>query len=235
MTRDGPRVVLALRHGDGPADDRVHRHLCKAGYQTIRVRAFAGEEVPRLDGNVAGVVVFGGGFDAYAHENHSFLADEQRLIETAMARDVPVIGICQGAQQIAHALGAWVGPSRRGLAEFGYYRVDPVPGAEDFLPGPLVMAQSHWHECELPKGARWLASSAYCDVQAFSYGSALAVQFHPEVTKSGFRRWQAAPWARYGQPGAQTRDEQDRLMHAHDRRQGAWFRRVLERMLPPLS
>ncbi len=234
MTRGGPRTVLALRHGDDPADDRVHRHLGKAGYRTVRVRAFAGEAVPRLDGDVAGVVVFGGGFDAFDHERAPFLADEQRLIEDSVARNLPVIGICQGAQQIAHALGVRVGPSRRGMTEFGYYRVDPVPGAEDFLPAPLVMAQSHWHECELPKGARWLATSASCDVQAFSFGSALAVQFHPEVTKGGFRRWQAAPWARYGEPGAQDRAEQDRLMHIHDRRQGVWFRTVLERLLPPL-
>ena len=79
-----------------------------------------------------------------------------------------------------------------------------------------------------------LATSDMCDVQAFSLGRTFAMQFHPEVTAAGFRRWQAASWARYGAPGAQTRAEQDRLMNAHDRGQAAWMKQFLTRNFPPL-
>jgi GMP synthase (glutamine-hydrolysing) len=34
-----------------------------------------------------------------------------------------------------------------------------------------------------------LASTAQCENQAFSIGSALAVQFHPEVRARDFERW----------------------------------------------
>lgn len=225
-------TVITVRHGDDPPDDRVHRYLRKAGYRAKTVRAFAGEALPGIDGSIAGVVVFGGGFDAFDHYSHPFLAAEARLIEGCLTRNLPLVGICQGGQQIAHVLGARVGPSLRELTEFGYYPIDPVPGAEDFLAHRLVVAQSHFHEFALPKGARHLATSAACEVQAFAFGRAIAMQFHPEVTPTGFKRWQAAPWARYGAPGAQNRDEQNRMMRMHDRRQGEWFRKLLAAMWP---
>lgn len=56
------------------------------------------------------------------------------------------------------------------------------------------------------------------------------MQFHPEVTIEGFRRWQNAPWAKYGRPGAQTREEQDALMYGHDARQAEWFYGFLGRL-----
>lgn len=59
---------------------------------------------------------------------------------------------------------------------------------------------------------------------------AYGVQFHPEVTADGFRRWQDAPWARYSLPGAQTREEQTRLLALHDAAQAAWFEGFLTKL-----
>lgn len=234
MRRERP-VILALRHGDEPDDDRVSVHLRAAGYATVVVRGFAGEAIPPLDGAVAGAVVYGGPFNAYDHAAHPFLADERRLIERCLARALPVLGICQGGQQIADALDAWVGPARSGKTEFGYYEVRPTQTGSDFLPGPLFVTQAHFHEFDLPSGAKALATSDHFACQAFSAGSALALQFHPEVTPAGFRRWQAAPWAMYGADGAQSRAEQDRLMAEHDAAQDTWFSGVLARLFPAAS
>ncbi|MDE0695176.1 MAG: glutamine amidotransferase, partial [Boseongicola sp.] len=49
------------------------------------------------------------------------------------------------------------------------------------------------------------------------------LQFHPEVTIEGFRRWQKQNWANYDRPGVQQREEQTRLMHEHDAAQAEWF------------
>ncbi len=94
-----------------------------------------------------------------------------------------------------------------------------------------MVAQSHFHEFELPEGAERLASSEMFPNQAMRVGeSVYALQFHPEVTRTGFRRWQEADWAPYGQPGAQSREEQDALGAVHDDAQHAWFMEFLDRL-----
>jgi GMP synthase (glutamine-hydrolysing) len=58
----------------------------------------------------------------------------------------------------------------------------------------------------------------------------LGFQFPPEVTRTGFRRWQGRDWAGFGKPGAQTREQQDRLGQAHDQAQHDWFMGLLDRL-----
>src|SRR5690606_28767089 len=102
------RIVL-IRHGDEPADDRVSLWLARHGIAPEPRRPFRGEALPPPDDSLAASVVFGGPFDAFAHDRFPFLADEARWIEGCIAAGVPLLGICQGAQQIAHVLGARVG------------------------------------------------------------------------------------------------------------------------------
>jgi GMP synthase-like glutamine amidotransferase len=64
-------------------------------------------------------------------------------------------------------------------------RADPVLGV---LPERFLAAQWHSFHCELPAGAVALADSAVC-LQAFRAGSALGVQFHPEVDAATLERW----------------------------------------------
>jgi len=45
---------------------------------------------------------------------------------------------------------------------------------------------------------------------------------------------QNRPTANYDKPGAQTREEQDRLMVLHDAAQAAWFNGFLRKLFPPL-
>ena len=91
--------------------------------------------------------------------------------------------------------------------------------------------QSHFHTFGIPAGAVHLASSELFPNQAFRHGERVyALQFHAEVTIEGFRRWQARPTAPYGQPGVQTREQQDLLACAHDAAQAAWFHGFLSRL-----
>ncbi|CAA9551456.1 MAG: hypothetical protein AVDCRST_MAG79-2735 [uncultured Thermoleophilia bacterium] len=217
------RVVL-IRHDDGPPDDRVFTYLASHGFAPDIRRPYAGDRLGRPDGSVVGTVLYGGPFPVFETARHPFLRDEHRWLEACIDRQLPVLGICQGAQSIAATLGARCGPRPGEPHEFGYYRVHPTPAGTSFLPGPLHVAQSHFHEFETPEGGELLAWSDLFPQQAFRYGrSTFALQFHAEVTTEGFRRWQERPGAPYGRPGAQTRAEQDRLMDEHDARQAAWF------------
>ncbi len=223
--------VLIIRHGEDPPDDRVHTYVVEAGYEPDIRRPFKGEPLGDIDGSVAGTVIHGGPFNAYDTDKHPFLADEYRWIDQSLKADIPVLGICQGAQMIAYHLGAEVGATSEGKAEFGYYRIDPSEGAEDFMTVPVWCVQSHFHTFSIPDGAKHLASSALFPNQAFSVGEKVyGLQFHPEVTIEGFRRWQQRESWLEGRPGIQAKEEQNALMAAHDAAQADWFYAFLSKL-----
>ena len=160
-----------------------------------------------------------------------FLEDEYRWIRDCLTADIPMLGICQGAQQIAYHLGAKVGPLDSKTSEFGYYQVEPTPEAFacGFLQEPLFVTQAHSHTFGIPAGAIRLAGSKLFPNQAFKYGEKVyGLQFHPEVTIEGFRRWQKEDWSRY--IGQQTSKDQTRLMYKSDAAQAKWFYKFLDNL-----
>ena len=231
-----PRKVVLVRHGDEPPDDRVSVFLHENGFEPVWRRPFAGEPLGELGDDIAGSVVYGGKYAVYETAEYPYLLDEARWIEACMKKGVPLLGICQVGQQIAHVMGAHVGPPASGAHEFGYYELTPTEAGRDVLPAPVHVAQAHFHTFDIPAGAVRLAGSELFPNQAFRAGdTTYAFQFHPEVTIEGFRRWQASPWAYYGRPGAQSRAEQDRLMLLHDATQAAWFYGFLGRLFTPAA
>lgn len=225
------RTLVLVRHGDDPPDDRAVTFAVTRGFTPLILRPFRGEALPASAMGIAGSVIYGGPFNVFEEDRHPFLNAEADWIRACMAEDVPLLGICQGAQQIARVMGAHVGPPESGVHEFGYYPVSPTPEGRDFLPETLHMAQAHFHTFALPQGAVHLASSPLYPNQAFRIGArTFGLQFHAECTIEGFRRWQSRPWAAYGKPGSQGRAEQDALMLQHDARQAEWFYGFLDRL-----
>ena len=137
-----------------------------------------------VDG-VDGLVVLGGPMGAYETDAHPRLLEEMRLIERALARGVPVLGVCLGSQLLAHVLGARVFPS--GQLELGWHDVElGEHAARDalFAHAPRVFPALHWHGdvFELPPGAVHLARSRSTAHQAFSFaGAAWGLLFHLEA------------------------------------------------------
>ena len=222
------RVVL-IRHGDDPDDDRVATYFRSNNVEPEVIRPFQGGRLGEVDDGVAASVVYGGPFNVFDTDRNPFLLAEHRWIEQCIDRHVPLLGICQGAQSIAHTLGARCGPRPGEPYEFGYYTIRPTKAGTDFFPDELVVAQAHFHAFELPRGAELLAESDAFPNQAMRYGdNVFALQFHPEITHAGFKRWQDSEWAWYGKPGAQSRETQDALAEAHDDEQHTWFMGFLD-------
>jgi GMP synthase (glutamine-hydrolysing) len=214
--------ILLVRHAEEPDDDHAATTLVANGHAVKTVMPFKGEPID-LDA-VDGAVIYGGPFNVFDTDKHPFLNDEARLIEHCLENDLPLLGICQGAQQIAWHLGAPVGPVESGIREFGYFEIAPTAEGGDFLDRPLFLPQNHFHTFALPAGAVHLASSEIFPNQAFRIGdTAYALQFHGEQGPAGVRRWQDRQDAPFGTLGAQERGQQDRLLQAHHDAQFAWF------------
>ena len=111
------------------------------------------------------------------------VAETLRLVERAVAQDVPVLGLCYGGQVLADVLGGHVEPAPE--AELGWFSIDS-DDPEQVPTGPWL--EWHYQSFTLPPGARELARSAN-GVQAFVSGPHLGTQFHPESTIEIVKQW----------------------------------------------
>lgn len=105
------------------------------------------------------------------------------FLRAADGADVPVLGICFGAQALAAALGGAVHKLER--PEVGWVTVSSND-AERVPSGPWLA----WHEdgFTLPPLGYELAANAF-GCQAFCHRRHLGVQFHPEVTSAIVEAW----------------------------------------------
>jgi len=185
-------TLLALIHASWERPHRI-REAFGPESRVLEVEALAGDPLPSIE-EVDGVIAMGGPMGAGDTDDHPELAAEVELLAAAVERQIPVLGICLGAQLLARALGAEVRPGPRAEIGFASIRVsdpdDPLVGA--LAPEATVL---HWHSdvFDLPAGARSLASSAAAEHQAFRHGNAWGVLFHPEADAAMLEEWLQVP------------------------------------------
>jgi GMP synthase-like glutamine amidotransferase len=113
------------------------------------------------------------------------VAAELELVERAVDRDVPVLGLCYGGQVLAHVLGGSVDPAS--APELGWREI--ATDEPELVPaGPWL--EWHFDRFTVPPGAVEVARTADAP-QAFRFGVHLGVQFHPESTVDVVARWAA--------------------------------------------
>jgi GMP synthase-like glutamine amidotransferase len=161
----------------------------------------SGETPPPLQ-NYDTLIVLGGPLGVYNRHDHPQLLSGSRVIREALNRDMKILGICLGAQMLAHCLGADVYPGT--LKEIGWFHVELTgEGLRDPLMRKLAIHPRvgdfwrkfkvfHWHgdTFDIPPGTVLLASSKLYKHQAFKFGNkAYGFQFHIEVTKEIIIDW----------------------------------------------
>jgi GMP synthase-like glutamine amidotransferase len=133
------------------------------------------------------IIVMGGPMGVHDEAEFPWLQGEKRAIEAALKRGAAVLGVCLGAQLLAHVLGAHVGRNRE--KEIGWFPVELDEAAAGTWLGrvfPSRFTPFHWHgdTFGIPAGAVSLGSSEACRNQGFLYGgNALGLQFHAEITE----------------------------------------------------
>jgi GMP synthase (glutamine-hydrolysing) len=151
---------------------------------------------PSID-RYRGLIVLGGPMNVDDQHRHPHLTTELKTIESALRQDKPVLGICLGAQLLAHVLGAPV--RRHERHEIGWYDLHTTAaGLEDPVLGVLgqraPVFQWHGYTYDLPSGAVQLARTDTCEQQAFRWGnSAYGFQFHLEADAAMIERWLSLP------------------------------------------
>src|SRR5829696_6148554 len=181
-----PRLAC-LHHLDPPYPGAAMAAL--GGARLEHVHVLRGDELPD-PGAVDGIIAFGGAESVLDH--HPALEAEADLLRRTVERDVPVLGICLGAQLLAHALGGRVHRlPRRAVtwARLAHRADDPLISA---LPDPVPAL--HWNEdaIEPPPGAPELLDRGGLGCAAFRAGSGWGIQFHPDVDGATLDGWYAA-------------------------------------------
>ena len=140
-----------------------------------------------------GLIILGGHMGVYEANTYKHIKVEMKLIEEALKKNIPILGICLGAQLLAHVLGADVRKNKE--KEVGWCDINLTPeGLQDpllshFKPTEKIF-QLHGDTFDIPESAVHLASSELCSGQAFRYGEKVyGLQFHLEADQAMILRW----------------------------------------------
>ena len=185
---------------EGPA--RVALAAERAGLTLHTVKLFEGEAVPAVAASDV-LVILGGpmGVSDIGDSRFPFLLDETLLLRERVASDAPTLGICLGAQLLAHAAGAPVYRNTMQahgqplpIIELGWGPVTFLNQATEPALAGLGAQQTvlHWHSdtFDLPARATLLACTDVCRQQAFRLGTKVfGLQFHCEADPAAVERW----------------------------------------------
>ena len=184
--------VLAVTHGPSVPGGVFDEAVESAGHVLERWQVPDGSSPDRA-GSYDAVMVFGGSQHPDQDGRFAWLGHEEEFLREVLAEEVPVVGICLGAQMLARAAGASVG--RAPAPEIGWLDVsltaagvaDPVLGV---LPARATVFQWHHYTFSLPSSGLALADSEIC-VQAFRLDErpTWGIQFHAEVTGGMVSAW----------------------------------------------
>jgi len=183
--------ILVIQHSEKEHAGAFRQMFERDGHQLVTCNAPDEIDDASLR-DIDGLWVLGGPMQVWQADELPWLAREIELIgEAVLERRLPYFGICLGHQLLAHALGGIV--SQAAESEVGLMQVNKLGEPHMLSDTAARFPCFQWHSAEvsaLPEGARVLAASDRCGVQAMSWGdTASSVQFHAEMDAATLRDW----------------------------------------------
>ena len=145
--------ILAVIHSHEAGPELFEEVIAEEGHELVVWDIRTQGSPPR---DVDAVLVFGGDQNVGEEVQHPWLHEEYDALRGWVDAGTPLLGVCLGAQTLAHAFGARVGPVRDPLA--GFYETtltqagvgDPVVGV---LPPSFEAFNANGYTFEIPPGA----------------------------------------------------------------------------------
>ncbi|MEV6424553.1 methyltransferase domain-containing protein [Streptomyces sp. NPDC051662] len=178
-------AVLVVQHVAEEGPYEIGSALAAAGLGLRVCRVWAGDPLPEDLSGAEALVVLGGPMSGYSDYGFPTRTAELGLLRAALDAQVPVLGVCLGAQLLAVAAGGTARPGTGIQVGWGPVRMGSAAAGDPLFAGvPERLRVLHWHgdTMDLPAEAVALASCDRYPVQAFRVGAAAwGLQFHLEV------------------------------------------------------
>jgi len=185
-------MILIIKHAKTEGPGTLGYFFGETDWKTKTVELWNKEALPRID-DCEAIISLGGPMNVYETKKYPFLKKEEEFLVKALKKNIPILGICLGAQLLAKVSGAKVTKAEN--KEIGWYevrltkegKIDPM-----FKNMNQNLETFQWHEdfFDLPKQGALLATSSACKNQAIRVGCcAWGLQFHPEMTAEMISCW----------------------------------------------
>ena len=126
------------------------------------------------------------------NEKYFWLREETYFLKRAIENQISIIGVCLGAQLLAHVLGGKIErlkdeSNKENKPELGWSEISSIEEKSNekislSIKGPLKVLHWHGDRIILPPQAKLLASSNRCREQLFKVGESIyGLQFHVET------------------------------------------------------
>ncbi len=184
------KPVAIFRHAASEGPGYFATYLDRHGVPWRVIKVDEGATIAENPREFSGLVFMGGPMSV--NDDLPWIAPALGLIRSAVDAGVPTLGHCLGGQLMAKAMDGNV--TRNPVKEIGWGRVNVLQNdvaAEWFGAGLESFNSFHWHgeTFSIPPGATRVASSPYCENQAFVLGPHLGMQCHVEMTPELIRAW----------------------------------------------
>lgn len=184
----GGKRALIIEHDPTIHLGNLKPVLVDRGYKIKVVRPQT-DGLPDTFGDVDLLIILGNDHGVY--DNRDYIVREKEWLRQWLTDRKPTLGICFGAQILAHTLGGQVFKGESTV--IGYRDIEPTP---EGLASPVRhfagVPALEWHgdTFTVPPHATRLAGSDDYANEAYAIDDwLLAVQFHPETTTAMYERW----------------------------------------------